>query len=65
MEFYTEIRVSKSQADTMLYQLVNDWEKRRMERFSLEKLLKVAFDAYGKGISLFSIVKLKNQKRTV
>jgi len=38
--------------------------KRRMELFSLEKLLKVAFDAYEKGISLFSIVIPKNQKMT-
>jgi len=38
--------------------------KRRMERFSLEKLLKVACDAYAKGISLFSIVIPKNQKMT-
>jgi len=33
-----------------------------MEQFSLEKLLKVAFEAYEKGISLFRSVKQKNQK---
>ena len=38
--------------------------KRRMEQFSLTKLLKVAFDAYAKGISLFNIVQPKNQKMT-
>jgi hypothetical protein len=26
MEFYTEIKIPKSQADKMLYQLANDWE---------------------------------------
>ena len=39
--------------------------KRRMEQFSLEKLLKVAFDAYADGISLFNIVLPKNQKMNV
>ena len=38
--------------------------KRRMEQFSLAKILKVAFDAYAKGISLFNIVQPKNQKMT-
>ncbi|MCL2711409.1 MAG: transposase, partial [Planctomycetaceae bacterium] len=38
--------------------------KRRMEQFSLAKLLKVAFDAYAKGISLVNIVQPKNQKMT-
>ena len=38
--------------------------KRRMEQFLLTKLLKVAFDAYAKGISLFNIVLPKNQKMT-
>jgi hypothetical protein len=31
MSFYTEIRISKSQADTMLYQLANDWESEYAE----------------------------------
>ena len=39
--------------------------KRRMERFSLANLVKVVFDAYAKGISLFNIVKTKNQKLTI
>ena len=38
--------------------------KRRMEQFSLAKLLKIAFDAYAKGISLFNIIQPKNQKMT-
>ena len=38
--------------------------KRRMEQLSLAKILKVAFDAYAKGISLFNIVQPKNQKMT-
>jgi len=38
--------------------------KRRMEQFTLENLLKVVFDAYALGISLFNIVKAKNQKMT-
>jgi hypothetical protein len=36
--------------------------KRRMENFSLAKLLKVVFDAYAEKISLFKIVIPKNQK---
>ena len=36
--------------------------KRRMENFSLEKLLKVVFDAYAEKISLFNIVTQKNKK---
>ena len=39
--------------------------KRRMERFSLANLVKVVCDAYAKGISLFNIVKSKNQKLTI
>ena len=38
--------------------------KRRMENFSLAKLLKVVFDAYAKKISLFNIVVQKNEKMT-
>ena len=38
--------------------------KRRMEQLSLAKLLKLAFDAYAKGISLFNIIQPKNQKMT-
>jgi hypothetical protein len=37
--------------------------KRRMENFSLTKLLKVVFDAYELKISLFNIVQPKNKKR--
>ena len=39
--------------------------KRRMENFSLAKLLKVVFDSYAEKISLFNIVKPKNQKMIV
>jgi hypothetical protein len=36
--------------------------KRRMEQFSLAELLKVIFEAYGRNVSLFNIMKQKNQK---
>jgi hypothetical protein len=36
--------------------------KRRMEQFSLAKLLKVVFDTYAEKTSLFNIVTPKNQK---
>jgi hypothetical protein len=39
--------------------------KRRMEKFSLAELLKVAFEAYERNISLFNIVQKKKQKMTV
>jgi len=38
--------------------------KRRMERFTLANLLKVVFEAYASSVSLFTIVKPKNQKIT-
>jgi hypothetical protein len=38
--------------------------KRRMEQFTLGNLLKVVFDAYDLGVSLFNIVIPPNQKMT-
>jgi len=39
MEFYTEINIPKSQADTMLYQLANDWESEYKEIAEPERKL--------------------------
>jgi hypothetical protein len=55
IEFYTEIKISKSQADTMLYQLANDWEseyKEIAQRIALASILYVDETAWKLGKKL-------------
>ena len=52
MEFYTEISIPKSQADTMLYQLANDWESEYQEiaaRIAMASILYVDETAWKLG----------------
>jgi hypothetical protein len=52
MEFYTEINISKSQADAMLYQLANDWESEYEEiakRIAIASILYVDETAWKLG----------------
>jgi len=52
MEFHTEIKISKSQADSLLYQLANDWAseyKAIAERIALASILYVDETAWKLG----------------